>query len=406
MLETVWQDLRHGARMLAKNPGFSLVAILSIAIGVGANAAMFSVADGLILRPLPVPDASGLVTVSATTPTGEVRNGGISYPDYADLRDRARSFEGLAASRRRDRQPCPSSATSRRRARSGSRSAPTSSTSFASSRRWAVRSCPTKIAWPAAMRSSCSRTRRGPSSSAPTRPSSAERFVSPAQPFTVIGVAPEGFTGTRASSCRPPSTCRWRCCRRSTSARRPTCSSGATFGRSASSAGWSPAPRSRRPARKSTLIARALQQRTPGHERTPRPAGPIERWTRGSPSSRRSPALSAILIGLALAVLLVACANVAGLLTSRAPVRAREIALRLAIGGSRGRLMRQLITESALIAIAGGVVGLALGYGGIRVVPAVSDRQRRRRQVDLRAGSPRARGRLSASPPSARCSRA
>ena len=67
MLETVWQDLRHGARMLAKNPGFSLIAIMSIAIGVGANAAMFSVADGLILRPLPVPDAHELVTVSATT---------------------------------------------------------------------------------------------------------------------------------------------------------------------------------------------------------------------------------------------------------------------------------------------------------------------------------------------------
>ena len=99
MLETVWQDLRHGVRMLTKNPGFSLVAVLSIAIGVGANAAMFSVADGLILRPLPVPAASELMTVSATTPTGEVRNSGISYPDYVDIRDRARSFAGLAATR-------------------------------------------------------------------------------------------------------------------------------------------------------------------------------------------------------------------------------------------------------------------------------------------------------------------
>ena len=71
MFETVWQDLRHGARMLAKNPGFSLIAIMSIAIGVGANAAMFSIADGLILRPLAVPAASELITVSATTPAGE-----------------------------------------------------------------------------------------------------------------------------------------------------------------------------------------------------------------------------------------------------------------------------------------------------------------------------------------------
>jgi MacB-like protein len=95
----IWQDLRHGALMLAKNPGFSLIAILSIAIGVGANAAMFSVADGLVLRPLPVPDANALVIVSTTTPTGQVQNSAISYPDFLDLRDRARRFEGLAASR-------------------------------------------------------------------------------------------------------------------------------------------------------------------------------------------------------------------------------------------------------------------------------------------------------------------
>ena len=77
-------------------------------------------------------------------------------------------------------------------------------------------------------------------------------------------------------------------------------------------------------------------------------------------------ALGMMLIGLALAVLLAACANVAGLLTSRAPARAREIAIRLAIGGSRARLMRQLITEGLVIAGFGGAVGLALAYGGIR----------------------------------------
>ncbi len=55
MIESIFQDLKHGARMLVKNPGFTLIAIASIAIGVGANAAMFSLADGLVLRPLPVP---------------------------------------------------------------------------------------------------------------------------------------------------------------------------------------------------------------------------------------------------------------------------------------------------------------------------------------------------------------
>ena len=75
--------------------------------------------------------------------------------------------------------------------------------------------------------------------------------------------------------------------------------------------------------------------------------------------------LTAMLATLALAVLLVACANVAGLLTSRAPARARELALRLALGAGRGQVVRQLITESLLIALAGGVLGLAVGYAGM-----------------------------------------
>ena len=98
-IEQLSQDLRHGARMLAKQPGFTLIATLSIAIGVGANAAMFSYADGVIRRPLAVPDSGNLLAVSATMPTGEVRNDGISYPDFADLRDHARSFQGLTAVR-------------------------------------------------------------------------------------------------------------------------------------------------------------------------------------------------------------------------------------------------------------------------------------------------------------------
>ena len=110
------------------------------------------------------------------------------------------------------------------------------------------------------------------------------------------------------------------------------------------------------------LIARALQEE---HPATNTRYGLLVRREMDTRFSEYAPlaGLSVILLGLALAVLLVACANVAGLLTSRAPVRAREIAIRLAIGGSRTRLMRQLITESVLIAIAGGLAGIAVAYG-------------------------------------------
>src|SRR5215472_382610 len=73
-LERLWQDLEYSGRMMIKNPGFTLVAILSLAIGIGANSAMFSLADALILRPLPVPNSSGVVTVGFRSSVGGFGN--------------------------------------------------------------------------------------------------------------------------------------------------------------------------------------------------------------------------------------------------------------------------------------------------------------------------------------------
>ena len=86
-------DLRHGLRMLVKNPGFTVIAVVSIALGVGANAAMFSLAEGLVLRPLHIPRPGDIVTVTAVPPVGD-RNSRLSYPDYQDIRDHSRSFNG------------------------------------------------------------------------------------------------------------------------------------------------------------------------------------------------------------------------------------------------------------------------------------------------------------------------
>jgi putative ABC transport system permease protein len=94
-IEALWQDLRFGARMLRKNPGFTIVAVLTLALGIGANTAIFSVIRGVLMQSLPFRDSTRIVLVRGTVagqPTGSV-----SYPDYLDTRKQARSFEDLAA---------------------------------------------------------------------------------------------------------------------------------------------------------------------------------------------------------------------------------------------------------------------------------------------------------------------
>src|SRR5829696_2759441 len=91
---TLWQDLRFGVRTLAKRPGFAAVAILTLALGIGANTAIFSVVNAVLLRPLPFRDAERLVIVYETTQT--VPRSFISVPNLEEYRAGSRSFEGFA----------------------------------------------------------------------------------------------------------------------------------------------------------------------------------------------------------------------------------------------------------------------------------------------------------------------
>src|SRR5580765_67456 len=98
-LERLWQDVRYGGRVLAGSPGFATIAVLSLAIGIGANCAIFSFADALLLRPLPVARPGEVFTVGTTASLEALNASSLvsSYPDYVDIRDRTKSFEGLAA---------------------------------------------------------------------------------------------------------------------------------------------------------------------------------------------------------------------------------------------------------------------------------------------------------------------
>lgn len=95
VLGTFWQDVRYGVRMLRKSPGFMVVAVLTLALGIGANTAIFSVVNAVLLRPLPFRDPGRLCLVTESLPSFPIL--GPSYQNYIDFRDQAKSFEGLAA---------------------------------------------------------------------------------------------------------------------------------------------------------------------------------------------------------------------------------------------------------------------------------------------------------------------
>lgn len=94
-LEIFWQDLRYGLRMLLKNPGFTTIAVLALALGIGANTAIFSVVNGVLLKSLPFPESERLFALSETSKDSPVMS--VAYPNYLDWRTRQTVFEDLAA---------------------------------------------------------------------------------------------------------------------------------------------------------------------------------------------------------------------------------------------------------------------------------------------------------------------
>ncbi len=364
------KSLAYAVRMLRKDLGFTAVAICSLAIGIGATSAMFSFANAMLLRPLPVwePGRIAAVTTTSSSPFGV--DSAISYPDYKDYRDRNRTFSGLVAAVysnfgfSRDATSTPKMAFGFFVSGNFFRVLgvePALGRGFRDSEDQAVGRDPVVVLghdfWVSQFGAS--------------RSVIGNRIRLNGIDFTIIGVAPENFTGID-NFIRPtmfvPLAMSPRLGNVNNLEKRDVRWL-AVKGRLKPGVGVAQAQTDL------AAIATQLQQTYPQTNRNQRVTvqSELELQIAQNPPNT---ALMAMLVILSLCVLLVACANVTGLLLSRARARSREIAIRLAIGAGRWPLVRQLLLESALLALAGGLVGTVIAYGGARYfsgIPIPSD---------------------------------
>jgi putative ABC transport system permease protein len=358
-LETWMQDIRYALRLLVRNRSFTAVAVLSLAVGIGVNSALFSLADALVLRPLSVLHPGEVVTVVSKSPSDSF--GGISFPDYKDFRDQSKSFDGLVAFTR---------------------------TSFGfSSRPGDLPQMKTGMMVSGNLFSAMGvepdlgRGFLPEEDQVPGRDAvvvlghdfwqtqlGADRSIIGKKvrlngiEFTVIGVAPARFTGMdhllRPSFFVPLMMAQ----RLDANPTRNLIEK--RDDRSLDMKGRLKTGVSLAQAQAELVtIAKGLENAYPTTNKSQSVAVMTELQVRVA-NDPVDAGLVAMLMALAAIVLLVACANLANLQLSRARARTREIAIRLAVGAGRLRLVRQLMAESLVVALAGGAVSLLVAYAG------------------------------------------
>jgi len=357
-LESIFADIRYSFRALRKQPAFAAVAVLSLALAIGANSAIFSFADALLLRPLPVKNPGAVFDVSSTTPDNPFE--GMSFPDYRELSDKSRSFSGLAAFRLTSLAVAanPAAPAQMRFANLVSRNFfPVAGVTPAAGRAF----LPDEAAQPVAMVSYDFWEQNYAGS--PSAIGSTLRLNGIV--FTIVGVAPASFTGldrfARPSIFVPLGMTQ----RLEGEMSDPLEDRGrhdlVVKGRL--SAGDSKESAHAELA----IIGASLERAYPKTNRNRHMAVRTE-LQRRIQQTPQLVALVKMLMGLVALILIIACSNVANLLLARARARSREIAIRLSIGAGRRRVVRQLMTESLIVALAGCVTGLFVAYGGIRLL--------------------------------------
>ena len=348
LFETLLQDLRYGLRMLRKAPGFTTVAVLSLALGIGANTAIFSVINGVILRPLPYPDPERLVSLEEQTqPLGG--RWSMSYLNFLDCERDSHSFQSMAGYLQRGANltaPGEPIYVGTRQISAGFFSVLGMQPAWG--RRAFLRQEDQRGAAPVAIISHSfwqERFRGDPETVG-------AKMTLNGKSYTIVGVLPSGFPFFSNTQILTPMGQNDDVTMRS---------------REIHPGIWGiarlkPGISMEQARSELTLIGRRLAQQYPDTNGD-RTFGimPLKQNIVGN----AGPTLF-LLAGAVGLVLLIACANVGNLFLARSISRSREFAIRAALGAGRGQVVRQVLTESTLLGLAGGLAGLLLASVGTR----------------------------------------